>query len=96
MSTYLLSFQLDCGAKVTARGVDHMTPLSVAAQKGSAEIMALFFKRCIPCDVFYSLNVNALTKITVKPSNSYHNSLLDNVSLSLLYSSSGPFFNIYT
>ena len=23
-----------------------MTPLSVAAQKGSAEIMALFFKKC--------------------------------------------------
>ena len=38
--------QLDCRANVTARGVDHMTPLSVAAQKGSAEIMALFFKKC--------------------------------------------------
>ncbi|XP_067037370.1 transient receptor potential cation channel subfamily A member 1-like isoform X2 [Acropora muricata] len=37
---------LDCRANVTARGVDHMTPLSVAAQKGSAEIMALFFKKC--------------------------------------------------
>lgn len=37
---------LDCGAKVTATGVDHMTPLSMAAQKGSADIMALFFKKC--------------------------------------------------
>ncbi|XP_078360427.1 transient receptor potential cation channel subfamily A member 1-like isoform X2 [Oculina patagonica] len=37
---------LDCGAKVTARGLDHMTPLSVATQKGSADIMALFFKKC--------------------------------------------------
>jgi len=37
---------LDCGAKVTARGMDHMTPLSVAAQKGAADIMALFFKKC--------------------------------------------------
>ena len=82
---YLLSFQLDCGAKVTARGVDHMTPLSVAAQKGSVEIMALFFKKCIPCDVFYSRNVNVLTKITVNRSNSYRNSLLDYVSLSLVY-----------
>ncbi|CAH3142085.1 unnamed protein product [Porites lobata] len=37
---------LDCGAKVTAKGIDQMTPLSVAAQKGSADIMALFFKKC--------------------------------------------------
>lgn len=37
---------LDCGAKVTAKATDHMTPLSVAAQKGSADIMALFFEKC--------------------------------------------------
>lgn len=52
LSTNLHSFQLDCGAKVTARGMDHMTPLSVAAQKGAADIMALFFKKCMFCLVF--------------------------------------------
>ena len=44
--SFFLYFQLDCGAKVTAKGIDQMTPLSVAAQKGSADIMALFFKKC--------------------------------------------------
>ena len=46
MFFFFLYFQLDCGAKVTAKGIDQMTPLSVAAQKGSADIMALFFKKC--------------------------------------------------
>ena len=44
--SFSLYIQLDCGAKVTAKGIDQMTPLSVAAQKGSADIMALFFKKC--------------------------------------------------
>ena len=46
MFFFFFYFQLDCGAKVTAKGIDQMTPLSVAAQKGSADIMALFFKKC--------------------------------------------------
>ena len=53
-------FQLDCGAKVTAKGIDQMTPLSVAAQKGSADIMALFFKKCT-----YVNNRACLLKITI-------------------------------
>ena len=51
-SFFPLYFQLDCGAKVTAKGIDQMTPLSVAAQKGSAVIMALFFKKCTYGHVF--------------------------------------------
>ena len=46
MFFFFFYFQLDCGAKVTAKGIDQMTPLSVAAQKGSVDIMALFFKKC--------------------------------------------------
>ncbi|XP_031550786.1 transient receptor potential cation channel subfamily A member 1-like, partial [Actinia tenebrosa] len=37
---------LDCGADVTRRAIDAMTPLSVAAMKGAYETMALFFKKC--------------------------------------------------
>ena len=44
---YDLSPQLDCGAQVTARGLDYMTPLSVATMKGAADIMTLLFKKCM-------------------------------------------------